>query len=141
MIPYGLLIKIGIGLLSVFLLISGVKTAGTLWGNMWTKHDNEVKEKLADKQNLAYQTARAEEMEKTVALVKQYEAEKATIRTEYDQKIQASDAKYEKAISKDITGRLEELESDYKDFNERAKRASIRELAKKRELSDLSTVD
>jgi hypothetical protein len=140
MIPYGLLIKIGIGLLAGFLLISGVKTAGTLWGNMWTKHDNEVKEKLADKQNLAYQTARAEEMEATLALTKEHNKELQAIYQAQDMERKQSAAVYQKELDKDITGRIEELEVDFADFERRATKATERVLKQEEKLSDWSTI-
>lgn len=140
-IPYGLLIKAGIALVAVWLLISGVKSAGVLWDNMWTKHDNKVKTDIAQAQNLAYQKARAEEMEKTLELTKEHHKEMQTIYAAQDTERKEANKVYQAELAKDITGRVEELEVDFKDFKRRATRATERVLIEESNLSDWSTVN
>ena len=51
-----------------------------------------------------------------------------------------SAAVYQKELDKDITGRIEELEVDFADFERRATKATERVLKQEEKLSDWSTI-
>jgi hypothetical protein len=141
MIPYGLIIKAVLGIVAVFILISVFKSAGTLVTNFFVEKENAVKREISDKQNLAYQTAKAEEMEKTLELTKAHHKEMQTIYAAQDVERKQSAAIYQKELDKDITGRIEELEGDFEDFERRATRATERVFREEERLSDWTTVN
>ena len=140
MIPYGLIIKAVFGIVAVFILISVFKSAGTLVTNFFVERENAVKREISDKQNLAYQTAKAEEMEKTLALTKEHHAQMQEVYKLQDVERKESTKLYQAEIAKDITGRVVELEDDFEDFKRRATRATERVLNEEVRLSDWSTV-
>lgn len=141
MIPYGLIIKAVLGIVAVFILISVFKSASTLVTNFFVEKENAVKREISDKQNLAYQTAKAEEMEKTLELTKAHYKEMQEVYKLQDVERQAANKVYQAEIAKDITGRVEELEDDFTDFKRRATRATERVLNEESRLSDWSTVN
>ena len=129
-----------VGLSIILIFISVFKSAGTLYDNFWMRHDNKVREEVARAEQMAYAKGVAEESKKGLEEVKRLYSEMDKIRSAYSEKIAESDKLYHEGISRDIEGKLKKLEANHEEFNERAKRASIRELQKKRDLSDLSTV-
>lgn len=89
---------------------------------------------------MSYAKGVAEEKAKGLDNIKQLYADMDAERKVFSKERLKIEAAYQKNINRDITGKLKELESDHEVFNEKSKRASLRELDKKRQLSDLSTV-
>ena len=140
MIPYGLIIKVVIGVVAIFIIISVFKSAGTIVTNFFVEKENAVKREISDKQNLAYQTARAEEMEATLELAKTHHKELQDVYKAQDAERKESAAIYQKELDKDITGRIVELEGDFEDFKRRATKATERVFREEERLSDWTTI-
>ena len=134
------IIKTVIGIVILFIIVSAFKSAGTLWDNMWTRHDNKVKQELAAAQKMAYAQGVAEEAKRSAEHVKELYAEMNDIRAAQQDENKEIRREYQEKLDKDIVGRLEELESDVEAFAAKAAKATRRKFDDKERLSDLSTV-
>ena len=135
-----LIIKTVVGLVTVFILVSALKSAGTLWDNMWTRHDNKVKEEIARAEQMAYAQGVAAEAKASADQVKELYKQMDDIRGQSAKEQSDIRVEYEKKIERDLLARIVELEEDVESFKAKATKATRRKFDEKERLSDLSTV-